>query len=428
LQQYYFEDYLVRHIRKLQAGGKPIEIRGKNRLTSLEHHSDHTTLTIDTPDGPYRLKTDWLVACDGPRSTVRELLGLEFEGHVFEDNFLISDVIMTADFPTERWFWFDPPFNRGQSALLHKQPDDVWRIDFQLGWNIDREEVVRPDNVIPRVRAMLGPDTPFELEWVSVYTFQCRSMRSYRHGRILFAGDSAHQVSPFGARGANSGLQDAENLAWKLSLVINKLAPPDLLDSYDRERVPAARENILNSTRSTDFITPKTPLSRLFRDAVLDLAAHVPFARALINTGRLSVPAVYDNSPLNGADDDQLPAATRPGATLVDLPLPAQHGGWLSKRLGGRFQLVAINAPAVTARALTPGDLFHCLDVELISLTTEDAPLLRERYLAEADSAIYLFRPDQHIAARWTAFDPQAIDAALARASGQTSKTMEPAP
>src|SRR5690606_24032023 len=143
-----------------------------------------------------------------------------------------------------------PPFNRGQSALLHKQPDDVWRIDLQLGWNIDREEARKPENVTPRLKAMLGDDAEFEYEWLSVYTFQCRRMARFRHGRVIFAGDSAHQVSPFGARGANSGLQDADNLVWKLKLVLDGKAPERLLDSYDAERIPATDENILKIGRA----------------------------------------------------------------------------------------------------------------------------------------------------------------------------------
>ncbi len=200
------------------------------------------------------------------------MLGLDSEGQVFRDRFLIADIRMTSDFPTERWFWFDPPFHRNQSVLLHRQADNVWRVDFQLGWDADPDEEKKPENIEPRLRAMLGPEAEFELEWASVYTFQCRRMQKFRHGRVLFAGDAAHLVSPFGARGANSGIQDADNLAWKLEMVLRGQAPESLLDTYDSERVAAADENILNSTRSTDFITPKSSISRTFRDAVLSLA------------------------------------------------------------------------------------------------------------------------------------------------------------
>ncbi|MGA0925375.1 MAG: FAD-dependent oxidoreductase, partial [Lutimaribacter sp.] len=164
LQQYYFETYLVQHAQQLQSQGAPIELRGQNKVTRVEDRGDHVALQIDTPEGPYDLQADWLIACDGAGSPIRAMMGLDFVGRVFEDNFLIADVIMDAEFPTERWFWFDPPFNKGQSALLHKQPDGVWRIDLQLGWDIDKEQEKQPEKVIPRLKAMLGEDVNFQLE------------------------------------------------------------------------------------------------------------------------------------------------------------------------------------------------------------------------------------------------------------------------
>ena len=258
------------------------------------------------------MEADWLVACDGANSDLRRMVGAAFTGQAFHDRFLIADVVMKAGFPPERWFWFDPPFHRGQSVLLHKQCDDVWRIDFQLGWDADPEAEKQPERVIPRIRAMLGEDVPFELEWVSVYQFACRRIDRFRHGRVLFAGDAAHQVSPFGARGANSGVQDADNLAWKLALVATGQADASLLDSYHDERALAADDNLRQSTRSTDFITPKSATSRHLRDAVLELAADEPFARRLVNSGRLSTPTPYLDSPLNTADEDRFDGLMRP--------------------------------------------------------------------------------------------------------------------
>ncbi len=409
LQQYYLEQYMVDRVRELEAAGAPIELRGKNCIEAVGVHDDHVRLEISTPEGPYNLEAEWLIACDGARSPIRSMLGLDFVGKVFEDNFLIADVVMEADFPTERWFWFDPPFNPGQSALLHKQPDNVWRIDFQIGWDIDREEELKEENVRRRLHAMLGEDAKFDLEWLSIYTFQCRRMEKFRHGRVIFAGDAAHQVSPFGARGANSGFQDTDNLAWKLRLVIEGKAPESLLESYDAERIFAADENILNSTRSTEFITPKSPASRLFRDAVLDLSEHFAFARPLVNAGRLSVPSVYDESPLNGPDDAALPRRTRPGAPAADAPT---REGWLIDRLGNRFQILAIGTD------VPPHFEEAGVEVEILRLSADESPEFRERWLGEAPGAVYLMRPDQHVAARWQAFDAAAMRAALHRAIG----------
>ena len=404
LQQPYFEKFVVERIREAQDEGAPIEIRGKNRVESIETHDDHVTLKVDTPDGPYTLQADYVIACDGARSPIREMMGLGFEGRVFQDNFLIADVIMDAEFPTERRFWFDPPFNPGQSVLLHKQPDNVWRIDFQLGWDIDRGYELKEENVRARVDAMLGPDIEYELEWTSIYTFQCCSMDQYRHGRVFFAGDSAHQVSPFGARGCNGGMQDVDNLGWKLAAVINGEAGDRLLDTYHSERKHGADENILNSSRATDFLTPKSPVSRMFRDAVLDLAEKAPFARAHVNSGRLSVPCTYDGSVLNGADDGALPDRLRPGSPALDAPI---DGGWLLDRLGGRFQVLAINCAAPA-----------CDGAEVISLRTDAAPELATRYLGEAGQAIYLLRPDQHVAARWETATTADIAGAMTKAMG----------
>ena len=407
LQQPYFEKFLHDAILAEQAKGAPIEIRGRNRVEAMEPGADHVALKVSTPDGDYGIEADWLLACDGARSPLRGMLGLGFEGRVFEDNFLIADVRMTADFPTERWFWFEPHFKSGASALLHKQPDDVWRIDFQLGWNIDRKKELEPESIRARVDAMLGPDVSYDLVWTSIYTFQCRRMERFRHGRVIFAGDAAHQVSPFGARGANSGIQDVDNLCWKLKLVLDGTAPDRLLDSYDQERVHGADENILNSTRATDFITPKTPVSHMFRNAVLDLAAVAPFARTIVNSGRLSVPCTYDGSDLNGPDVAGMPVRTRPGSPCPDAPL---DGGWLLSRLGGGFTLLTLDAEAPEVVEA------HGVTVRRLALSGRENPALKARYLGDAGAGVYLIRPDQHVSARWTAFDREAVAAALARA------------
>src|SRR6266700_4202772 len=320
LQQFYAEAYLVDRVEELPA----IDLRWRNKVVGLEQRNDHLVLTIETPDGPYLLRATYVVACDGARSSLRKMVGAEFAGKVFEDQFLIADVKMTAEFPTERWFWFDPPFHAGQSALLHRQPDDVWRIDLQLNRYADPAVEKLPENVRPRIARMLGHDK-FEFEWISLYKFQCRRMDRFIHGRVMFAGDAAHQVSPFGARGANSGLEDAENLAWKLDRVLKGTSPERLLESYHIERSVAADENIRESTRSTDFMAPNSHQEARLRKAVLALARDTDFGKRMVNAGRLQVPSVYD-TPLSSSDVDDWRGGPRPGASMLDAPLAVRDG------------------------------------------------------------------------------------------------------
>ncbi|GAB4376353.1 MAG: FAD-dependent oxidoreductase [Kiloniellaceae bacterium] len=419
LQQYYPEQWLVERAEELGRS----DLRWRNKVTDLRQDGDRVVLTVETPDGPYRLSCDYLLAADGARSQIRRCLDLPFNGQVFQDRFLIADVVMKADFPSERWFWFDPPFHPGQSALLHKQPDGVWRIDLQLGWDADPETEKQPERVIPRLVAMLGKDVDFELEWTSVYTFQCRRLERFTHGRVFFIGDSAHQVSPFGARGGNGGVQDADNLCWKLAAVLDGRADARLLDSYDRERIPAADENIRHSTRSTDFITPRNDAIRACRDAVLELSEHFPFARALVNSGRLSQayrPPYSGTGPLG------------PGCPCPDAPLQrGNERAWLLPRLGSDFCGVYFtDAPLSDDQGDTLDGLAAAHpDLQTLVIARQGCPetafgldvwqdcegCFETRYGATPGS-FFLIRPDQHLAACWPALDAAAVARARAHA------------
>ncbi|MDC0739573.1 FAD-dependent oxidoreductase [Cognatishimia sp. SS12] len=412
LQQPYFERFLFEQIQTEIAKGAPIEIRGRNRVETVTPNADRVALTVQTPEGSYQLEADWLIGCDGANSPLRGMMGLDFEGRVFKDSFLIADIRMLADYPTERWFWFEPHFKSGASALMHRQPDDIWRIDFQIGWDADRKEELKEDNIRKRLDAMLGDDVEYELVWSSIYTFQCKRMEKFRHGRVIFAGDSAHQVSPFGARGANSGMQDVDNLGWKLGLVVQGKAPESLLDSYSEERVYGAEENIRNSTRSTDFITPKSKNSYCFRNAVLDLSERFEFARPFVNSGRLSVPCTYDGLSLNGSDAVTGPARSRVGSACPDAPVA---GGYLLDMLGTEFVLLGLGMD-VPKRQEIDGIIVKGITLDINDPSLE---LLRARYLGTAPQAVYLIRPDQHVAARWTTYDDNDVASALARACGK---------
>ncbi|MCW5730448.1 MAG: FAD-dependent oxidoreductase [Alphaproteobacteria bacterium] len=432
LQQYLAEEFLHEAVARQPL----IEMRWLNRVSGVEPAPDHVRIAVETPAGPYRMEADWVVAADGARSSVRRALGLDFTGRVFEDHFLIADVDVHAELPNaDRRFWFQPEFGGGDTALCHKQGLGMWRVDFQLGWNIDREAEKRPERVLPRVRAMLG-DHPMEITWVSIYTFQARRLARFRHGRVIFAGDAAHQVSPFGARGGNSGIQDAENLAWKLAYVIRGLAPDRLLDSYDAERGQAADENIRITSRTTDFLTPRTPASRTLRDAVLHLAADAPFARALVNSGRLSTPTIHTDSPLSTPDGEPWAGGPPTGAPCPNLALAAPDG-FLLHHLGGGFRLLIFlgeaaaippglaslleNLPVMPAPGIEPLLVARDAATGPVRTLRDDDGSVHEAFAAQTGTA-YLIRPDQHVAARWRTPSFPAIAQALARALGMEDK------
>ncbi|WP_425092948.1 FAD-dependent monooxygenase [Tropicimonas sp. S265A] len=377
LQQYYVEQFLIERAQRSAL----IDLRFSNKVTNVDNSTNGVILDIETPDGAYALEADYVLACDGARSPVRGMLGLEFEGEFFEERFLIADIEMDADFPPERHFWFEPKFHEGQSALLHKQPDNIYRIDLQLGWHANPDHEMKPEVVIPRIIKVVGHSN-FRLDWVSVYSFQCRRLASFVHDRVIFVGDSAHVVSPFGARGGNGGMQDVDNLGWKLAAILKGHGSAALLDTYNTERVQGADENIANSARATKFMTPADGIERLFRDQVLVLAGHAEFARHWVNAGRLSKPCTYR---LEAPDDPRLPDGARPGAVAPDAPLGLD---WLTSLLGGEPVILALgrDAPALSGvRVLQP----------------EISRTLRKRYLGEEDGAFYLVRPDQVIGARW---------------------------
>ena len=420
LQQYLIEEIMVERLRALGH-----TVRWKNKAISVSQRRDGARVEVETSDGRYAIEADYVIAADGAHSALRDMLGLPWKGQMFRDRFLIADVSMRGEFPAERWFWFDPPFHSGGSALLHKQADDIWRIDLQLGWDCDPDVEKKPEHVVPRIRAMLGVDRAFELEWVSVYTFQCARLERFVHDHVIFVGDAAHQVSPFGARGGNSGIQDADNLCWKLARVLRSESPASLLQTYDDERVEAADENILNSSRSTDFITPKSGASRKMRDAVLALSERHAFARRLVNSGRLSTPTAHRTGASSTPDNDSFNCALTLGGPAVDAPVEvAGRTVSLLDQLGGRFDLLVFDANEEMTDALE-AEFGSSLRVARIAPERSQSArvfgdtdgLATRRYDAQS-RAVYLLRPDQHVAARWRAPSVADVRSALHCAQG----------
>jgi 3-(3-hydroxy-phenyl)propionate hydroxylase len=355
-----------------------IDLRWQWQLVGLHDDGDEVELSFHTPHGHETLHAPWVVGCDGPRSAVRKLLGIDFLGHSHSDRFLIADVRADLPFPDERRFFFDPPFNPGRQVLIHPQPDRVWRFDWQVPPETDAEEERRSGRLDERIRAIVG-DTPYELVWLSTYTFHQRIAERFQAGQVLLAGDAAHLMSPFGARGMNSGVQDAENLAWKLGLVMAGVAPPALVATYEEERRAAALENLRVTDETMRFMVPATPLRKLLRNAILR-ASRIPAVRRFVNSGRLATPFDYSGSSIVL----EAPAGVtgpRPGQLAPDVPTP--HG-----------RLRELIGPDFLAIAFTTGDWSPRADSAVPVRVMRMAPT--EPFQADR---WYLVRPDGHLGA-----------------------------
>ena len=416
LAQYHIEQFLLDAAERQQ---ELIDIRWQTRVTHVEQHATGASVTLATPDKTYHMAADWLVAADGGRSVVREALGLKLQGTSYEGRYVIVDIHLKSERPTERLAYFDPPSNPGSTVLVHKQPDDIWRIDYQLRDDEDAQAAVLLDNVAPRVDsllAMMGETAPWHPVWITIYKANALTLEKYRHGRVLFAGDAAHLVPIFGVRGANSGIDDADNLAWKLAYVVQGKSGEALLDSYSDERVFAAHENLRHGTKSTEFMAPPTFAFELMRTAVLGLAGRHPHVRSLINPRQTSAIA-YAQSPLNVADTDEFLAGPAPGTVLPECPLALQgHDRWAARHMTdlvnlgqGRFTGLYFSDDAVVPAELLALTRSLPLHVEAVRQSPQLAGLFGARH-----GSFYLLRPDGHVLGRWHEATAAQVRQALA--------------
>ncbi len=292
IQQFYIEAFLVDRINALGH----VELRWRNRLTAFEQDDKSALLSIETPAGSYQVRAEHVIDATGSASPLRKWLNVPFDSKRGDDRWCIADVRFTTRPPQERHTWIEAPFNENRAVWQHLMGDEVWRIDYQMAPNADPAQVSREDVVRERLARQFGKDVQVEIVWVGPYAYRSECVHAMRAGRVFFMGDSAKIVSPFGARGGNTGVADADNLAWKLAAVQRGQAAPALLDSYEDERLEAARENVRVTNRTARFLRPADGIERVYRSAAIALAKRHAFARPLINTGRMAVANPYTRS------------------------------------------------------------------------------------------------------------------------------------
>ena len=438
IQQQYLEEYLVDACR----ASPLIDFRWGNKLVKVEQAGDHAVVQVDTPEGPYTLQADWLVAADGGRSEIRTMLGCKLEGASYEGFFVIADIRIDLPLPTERLAFFDPDWNPGNTILMHREPHGIWRVDYQLPPGETPEEALRPESMKARIDAQLAmighAGAAWEMDWCSVYSARTLTLPDYVVGRVIFTGDAAHLLPIFGVRGANTAFQDAQSLGWHLAFVLKGLAGPQLLANHSAERVGAAREIIDEAGKSTRFMAPPSRGFRLLRDAVLSLSLTQDFVRPLYHW-RTSRPHEYSRSMLNSTDDDNARFTAGPahGAPPQNVRLgPDEH---LLDHLGGGFDLLVFTSGDTLApplQAVVAELRARGVPLKVTAIGAREPVAGADRTLADADGRVrarygvpssggaYLLRPDQHVCARWLRLDAArlraAFDAALPQ--GGTSR------
>ncbi len=433
LQQQYVELFLV----EAAQSNSLVDLRWRNSVKGIDQDRDRVRLQVETPEGDYSLSARYVLAADGARSAVRRLFGLKLNGEAYEGRYVIVDIRMHSDYPTERRAFFDPPANPGATVLIHKQPEDIWRVDYQLNAEDNEEDAIREDRIREKVSAileMIGETGPWDLEWWSIYKAFTLALDDYRRDRVLFVGDAAHLVPIFGVRGLNSGLADAANVGWKLAYVLQGLAPDTLLDSYTPERRGATLDVFCNAVRSTRFMTPPTNGFQLMRDAALSLAVNHEFTRKLLDP-RQSRPYTYADSLITSFRERDAQFESGPCAGA---PLPNRRVGqddYLLDHLGNGFtglyfldkeqpENAAMQIFSTLSSNSTP---FKLLVIAKRDTTVPGAEVILDQggaifagYGAE-DGSFYLVRPDRHICARWRRLVSEELRTALRRALGDTS-------
>jgi len=296
IQQFYIEGFLVERIQELGH----VDLRWQSRVKAFKQNKDFATISVETPEGTYDIQADHVIDASGSHTPFHAWTGVTMESKKGDDRWCIADVRFDTRPPTERHTWIEAPFNENRAVWQHLMADDVWRIDYQMEPNADAAYISREDVVRERLERQFGKNVKVDIVWVGPYAYKSQCLNTLRMGRVFFMGDTAKIVNPFGARGGNTGVADADNLGWKLAAVLRGHADEALLESYNDERLEAAQENVKVTRRTARFLRPADGIERAFRKATISLAKQHPFARSLVNTGRMAVANAYQSSRICG--------------------------------------------------------------------------------------------------------------------------------
>jgi len=413
IQQFYIEAFLVDRIRELGH----VQLRWCNRVAGFEQDDAGATLAVTTPAGDYRIRANHVIDASGARSPFRAWVGASVTARKGDDRWCIADVRFSKHPPAERHTWIEAPFNDNRAVWQHLMGDNVWRIDYQMEPNSDPEQVSREDAVRERLARQFGADCDVEIVWVGPYAYRSECVDQMRHGHLYFMGDAAKVVSPFGARGGNTGIADSDNLAWKLAAIAKGQAGPSLLDSYHEERHEAATQNVLVTNRTARFLRPSGETEKLFRDAALGLARQYPFARQFVNTGRMAIANPYTRSSAC-ADGGGHPVQN---ASFQWADGSDGHVNDLLRWAGGRLLLLLFGdvstASMQRVRELADTAPLCCVQVLDLDGTATAAEYVRDPH-GHLQAACHVFghawalvRPDAYIAATGEAVDASLVDA-----------------
>ena len=416
IQQFYVEMFLVDRILELNKSKVLTQLRWCNKVTGFSQEEEAVTLQVQTPAGNYSLKAHHVIDASGSHTPFHAWVGATMDSKRGDDRWCIADVRFKHTPPAERHTWIEAPFNDNRAVWQHLMADDVWRIDYQMAPDADPAYVSREDVVRDRLAKQFGAEVECDIVWVGPYAYKSQCLHRLRYGRVFFIGDTAKVVSPFGARGGNTGIADADNLAWKLAAVVRGHASSELLGSYNQERLQAAQRNVQVTNRTARFLRAPEGIERVFRSATIGLAKHHEFARPLINTGRMAEANRYTMSHVcqdNGGimvQNSAVQFADRSFGTLADLINWANGHmlllvfGELSHKEIARLQSLSKLAFVRVVQVV------HKKPAQVLECVMDPHKSLRHACHAEKSQWV-LVRPDAYVAAKGKNLNAQLVNA-----------------